>query len=513
MSAASHPRREDLPLWLRPATLAFVVLALTMARLWAGANAGLSEDEAYYRLWGLDPAWGYFDHPPMVGWWVAAGQWIVGDTALGTRLIGILAAALGSAAIWRTACVLYSARAAGWAVLFFNATFLIGIGSLITTPDAPSVLFWGLTIWALAELLRSENANWWLAVGLFAGLGLISKYSVLFLGVGIIAWLVWVPSMRRAFATWQLWAGGLIAVVICLPVIWWNAGHEWASFIKQFGRAVPHGWTTRYIFEFIGAELGLLNPFVAVPALVGFACAAKRTALKREPVVSLLLLTTLPFLAYLTLHAFHARVQANWPAPLFPAAVLVAGAMAAGVDNPKSRVGKLLRLCRNGAVPIGIALSLAFYVHAVTPFSGSLARKDPSFQTRGWSEIASELTALSRRSGAQWVATSSYGMTGQLSFALRDAGLPVVQLTERIRYAMAEEPDADLLREPALYVAVARRDASGKLTDRFADITPLKVLERRVRGVLLEEIRVYRLDGATTSPLDPLDPLFPVFAN
>lgn len=511
MSDASYQQQADaLPVWLRPGFLVLFVLALTSARLWAGANAGLSEDEAYYRLWGLDPAWGYFDHPPMVGWWVAAGQWIAGDTALGTRLVGILAAALGSAAIWRTAAVLYNPRAAGWAVLFFNATFLIGIGSLITTPDAPSVLFWGLTIWALAELLHSENANWWLAVGLFAGLGLVSKYSVLFLGVGIIVWLLWVPTMRRAFATWQLWAGGLIAVVICLPVISWNADHEWASFVKQFGRAVPHGWTLKYVFEFIGAEIGLLNPLIAVLAIVGFACAAKRTAFKREQVAGLLLLTTLPFLAYLTLHAFHSRVQANWPAPIFPAAILVAAAMAAGVDNPRSRVGKVLRLCRNGAVPLGIVLSLAFYVHAVSPLTGSLARKDPSFQTRGWPEIAAALKTAAAENDARWIGTGAYGMTGQLSFALRDAQLPVIQLTERIRYAMADAPGADLLQHTALYVSVARRDASGRFKDRFAAITPLKVLKRQVRGVTLEEIRVYRLDAATRSPLDPL---FPVFAN
>lgn len=510
MAEAATGKTESLPVYLRPAFLAVFVLALTAVRLTAGGLADLSEDEAYYRLWGLHPAWGYFDHPPMVGWWVAFGQWIAGDTALGVRLVGILSAALGSAAIWRTGALFYGRRAAGWAVLFFNATVLIGIGNLITTPDAPSVLFWGLTIWALAELLQSENPTWWLAVGLFAGLGLISKYSVLFLGVGIVLWLLWVPAMRRAFATWQLWAGGIIAVIVCLPVIWWNAGHEWASFVKQFGRAVPHGWTTRFVLEFIGAEIGLLNPLVALPALVGFACALKRTALRREPVPSLLVLTTLPFLLYLTVHAFHARVQANWPAPLFPAAVLLAGLMAAGVDAPRSVVGKVLKGARALAVPLGVALSLLFYAHAVVPFSGAAARKDPSFQIRGWQQIAAELRALAQNNGAQWIATTSYGMSGQLAFALRSYRLPVIQLNERIRHVMAPEPDEALLRQPALYVSVARRDASASLAGRFADVTPVAVLERKVRGVVLEEIRVYRLDGATASPLDPV---FPVFAK
>ncbi len=74
MSGRDPQDTKPLPLWLRPGPLVLFVLALTLARLLAGGLSGLSEDEAYYRLWGLNPAWGYFDHPPMVGWWVALGH-------------------------------------------------------------------------------------------------------------------------------------------------------------------------------------------------------------------------------------------------------------------------------------------------------------------------------------------------------------------------------------------------------------------------------------------------------
>ena len=32
----------------------------------------LTEDEAYYRLWSARLQMGYFDHPPMIAWWIAA---------------------------------------------------------------------------------------------------------------------------------------------------------------------------------------------------------------------------------------------------------------------------------------------------------------------------------------------------------------------------------------------------------------------------------------------------------
>ncbi len=494
--------QRPLQWWLKPAALIVFVLALTAIRIWAGGHAWLSEDEAYYRLWGLNPAAGYYDHPPMIGWWIAAGQALVGDTALGVRLFGILATALGSLALWRTGVLLHGRCAAGWAVLFFNATILIGIGSLIATPDTPSVLFWGLTIWALAEWLDRGNANWFLAVGLFAGLGLVSKYSVLFLGAGIILWLLVSPRARRAFATWQLWAGGILAMLVTAPVIWWNATHDWASFVKQFGRAVPHQWTGRFIGEFIGAELGLLNPAIALIALVGIGIAVKRTVMNREEAWSLLLCSSLPFFFYLLFHSLHARVQANWPAPLFPALVLMAAFVAADAEGREGLLTKLWRGLSKFGVPLGVAVSLVIYVHAVSPLTGSLARKDPTFQLRGWQEIASELGDMAQREGAAWVATSAYGMTGQLAFALEQAGsdLAVYQLDERIRYAMAPAPDPAIVALPALYVAVARRDHADTLRARFARVERIGEIARMVRGVRLETLRVYRLVGPRGGP-------------
>ncbi|WP_037546561.1 glycosyltransferase family 39 protein [Stappia stellulata] len=503
MPHVSRDAGTDVPVWLRPATLALVVLALTLVKLVVAANSGLAEDEAYYRLWGLNPSAGYYDHPPMVGWWVAAGLWIAGDNALGIRLLPVLSALAGSAALWRTGYLLFGARAAGWAVLFFNASLLIGIGSLLATPDAPSVFFWGLTVWALAELHAGRNPNWWLAVGLFAGLGLASKYSVLFLGAGIVLWLVLVPDARRWWSSWQLWAGGVLALAIVAPVVLWNADHQWASFVKQFGRAVPDGWSTKYIFEFLGAVIGLLNPLVAVLAGVGLARAVSG-ARRGDAGFGLMIWTCVPFFFYLLLHSLHSRVQGNWPAPLFPALALLAGVV---VADPPAAFRRGIGLLAKGAVVLGIAVSLVVYVHAVQPLTGSLARKDPTFQTRGWGEIREEVKTLAEDEGAAWIATYGYGLNAQLAFNLSGI-LPVEQLTERIRYVMQPSLGAETLERPALFIVEARRDPGAEaLGERFGEATRVAVLTRRVKGVALEELVVYRVAAARGDPRDPVYPL------
>jgi 4-amino-4-deoxy-L-arabinose transferase-like glycosyltransferase len=176
--------------WLpaRPLLAASVLLALLRGVV--AANIDLSDDEAYYRLWALAPALSYLDHPPMVAWLIAAGRHIAGDTPLGIRLAAVLTSLLGPLLLWRTVAILFGAELARRAVLMALAMPLLTVGGIIITPDMPSVLFWGLVAWALAELSVSGAANWWLAVGLFAGFGLLSKYTNLFVGAGILIWLV-----------------------------------------------------------------------------------------------------------------------------------------------------------------------------------------------------------------------------------------------------------------------------------------------------------------------------------
>lgn len=489
--------RRDLPFYLRPAFLCLFVLALTALKLWSAANAWFVEDEAYYRLWGQFPALSYYDHPPMIGWWAWAGQQLVGDTFLGTRLIVVLASALGSLALWRTAALLFDRRVAGWAVLFLNASILVGVGGILATPDAPSVLFWGLALWALAELHRSDNANWWLAVGLFAGLGLLSKYSVLFLGAGIVLWLVWAKDARRWFFTWQLWTGGILALLLFVPVLYWNHLHDWASFYKQFGRAGRGDWTSKYVFELIGALLGLVNPLIAIPALLG-AVRLGGKALRRDGAAALIILTVLPFLAYLVFHSLHARVQANWPAPLFPAFAIMAAVF---VAHPNGWDAWWRRVSIAG-IALGVAVAVVIQIHAVTPFTGTLARKDPTFQLRGWPEIGEEIRSIADRTGAAFIETTGYGLNAQLAYLFKDE-LPVIQLNERIRYAMTPPPDPALLGKKGLYVTLARRDRIDRLRQIYGDVPKIASLTRSVDGTFLEHIVVYEVPGLPNMPFLP----------
>ncbi len=500
MRGAVEPRDAGL---YAPGAVVLILALLTLARVAAASFAGLTEDEAYYRLWALAPAASYYDHPPMVGWWIAAGRWLAGDDALGVRLLGIWSALLGSLALWRTAFLLSdNATTAGRATLWLNATPLIGIGAVLMTPDAPSTLFWGLTLWAMVELSRSGRAGWWAAVGLFAGLGLLSKYTGLFLGAGLVLWLLASREGRRWLMTPWPWLACLLALALFMPVILWNHAHDWVSFHKQFGRAAASGWYLRYLPEFLGAELGLLNPLM-VPFVVIGCWVAGHQARRGDAAVGLLLATSLPFLAYLLFHTLHARAQANWAAPLYPAAALLAALAAERLEPRPGWVAGFLSGLGRFVAPVGIGVGLLALVHAVAPIGGPVVKADPTKQIRGWDVLAEEIARKADAVGAKWIATDSYGTTGELAFHLRNE-LPVLQLDERIRYLHLPVPDAALLAEPALVVVLERRDDPADLARRFASVTPLGTLDRPDGHA---RYTLYRV--AEPKPGGPLDPVTP----
>ena len=471
-----------------------LVLLLAGLRLLAAGLAGLTEDEAYYRLWALNPEWGYLDHPPMVAWWIWAGLQIFGDNALGLRAPAIVAGVLGTLVLWRTAFVLTgSVRTANRAALWLQATFLIGIGGLLMTPDAPVVLFWGLALWAVVEWRARSDARWFLAVGLFAGLGLLSKYSMLFFGAGLVLWLAVERSRWSAFASPYLWVGGAIAIVLATPVVIWNANHEWVSFAKQFGRAAADEFTFRYIGEFFGGVALLLNPFITLYML---RCASRVVRLNHAFALGLILLTSAPFLLYLFYHMFHDRVQANWPAPLFPGFVLMAA-----IAAETALRGRFWPRFRLWVAPVGIGLSLVLMVHAVSPLSVALGRKDPILRTTaGWEELAHRVQSTADSLGegnVQFIATTSYVLTAEFAFHLRDqTAPPVTPLLEPERYLNgALTPLQDTSPEhlkTGLYVVLERRDGHD-LDQWFREATLIGTVPRLARNHVLEQYNIYRV--------------------
>ena len=195
----------------RVSIVAFIFLIVF--RFFAGAVLPVYyHDEIYYWLWSRHLAAGYYDHPPALAFVIRAGTALFGETAFGVRCMAIAAVSAASLCVWRTAALLLGRREDGVrAALFFNLMLMPTISAIPLFPDAPELACCAGFMWALAELAAGGLGWWWLIAGAFAGLGLLSKYTMFFFGAGAVVWLLLVKDARTWLKTVWPWSGGLLA--------------------------------------------------------------------------------------------------------------------------------------------------------------------------------------------------------------------------------------------------------------------------------------------------------------
>ena len=448
-----------------------LLAVLTAVRLLVAGTAPLSPDEAYYWVWSraLEP--GYLDHPPMVALWIRAGTALAGQGAFGIRLLGPLAAALGSVLLARAAEDLFPGRRLGIpAAALLNATLLMAAGAVTMTPDTPLLFFWTAALWAVARLHATGRPAWWLAVGLSAGGALDSKYTAAVLVLGLAVWLAATPEGRRWLRTPWPWAGAAVAGLCFAPVLWWNAGHGWASFAKQGGRAGD--WrpaeALRHVGELVAGQIGLGTPLVAVLCAVGVWTAARRFRQGAAP--ALLAALTVPGAAVFLQHALGDRVQANWPAILFPAACIAAAAYAPRFWRP--------------AAALGFVIGLLVYLQAATAILPLPRALDPTLiRLGGWDALAREVNATH----PAFIAADTYGLAAILAH-----DLPGPVIGAEPRWALFDLRPASTSLKSGVLIRSQRRAG---LPDPapWLDMTPLGTVQRSRDGIVAEAYDLFRV--------------------
>ena len=480
------------------------ILALVGMRLAAAWFTPITFDEAYYWMWSKHLAGGYYDHPPMVAVVIRLGTMIAGDTEFGVRLVSILLALPMSWAIYQAAAILFgSRRVAASSAILLNITLMAAVGTMIVTPDAPLLVASSLLLFALAKVLQTGRGVWWLAVGAAAGCALLSKYTALFFGPAILIWLIAVPKLRHWLISPWLYLGGLVALLLFAPVILWNADHHWVSFIKQMGRARIEDFRPVYIAELIPTQIAFATPLIWILGTMGLYALFRRRAgaLPARALVSTMFWI---IVAYFVWHSLHARVEANWFAPVYPA-FAIAAAVAAHLVQWRPRWQRLADFCRRWAAPSGIVLFVALVVQADTGLLSGY-RRDATVRSIGigWRETAAAIEAARARAGATCVLASDYGTTGWLAFHL-PKGTCVAQQSQRIRWVNMPEPDAAQLAGPLLYVREVL-PVEMPWDGAFASVEKVGEVERRRGPLVVETYALYLLRGPKGEVFDRTPP-------
>jgi hypothetical protein len=494
------------------AVLALIAVLTAMRVVYAGVIE-LRTDEAYYWTWSRENVLSFLDHPPMIAWFIRFGTAIFGDTNFGARFAGLLAMLVTQlllADIVRR--VTHDFRAVILAVLMPEAAVYYGLLMAKVAPDVALIPFAVAMVWALVRLVESDDARWWLAAGVFAGLALLSKLTAVMLLPAVLAFMLIPDWRRRWLASPYPWAAGGIALALFSPVLIWNAQHDWASFRFQSVRAVAtHELSLRTVGDFFGLQFFLVGPILLPVVLSAVSLTAWRAVRRRDAVAILLSACVIVPFGYFLWKSLTLRIGDTWSMFLWPigfAAAAINIAMLPREGWPAWMIRSTIAWAKL-AVASGIVLVVGTFLYSVASPWNFFGKADPIGGEAGYEPVAGRAREEMQKIGATWIATTDYRTYAMLRWYFKDS-VPVVQINERGRFLGFRDPCMNLIKgHTGLYVAREPDQTNPVWAATTAVRTPLDRVERSWRGMVMDTYVLEKLTGWTPELSPPPDsPLY-----
>ena len=384
----------------------------------------LSVDEAHYMLYADKLDWSYFDHPPLVGWI----QWPLVAMGAPDAVIRLIPQVL-----WLLSCLLARAialslylvvpgwsrpaqrQAAGlWAVALILLAPLMHVLAVGLLPDTLLMLITLALMWVVLRLSHTPALRLWVALGLLLGMAGLSKYTAILPALAIIIILLMRYRLRLLLQPGP-WIALIIASVMVTPVFYWNARHDWISFIYQINHGTGGSWQFRRLLAFIGIQLVAYGPLLIMGAIL-----AARHIWQRKAVFagSLLLFFLIPFLVTAYLSGGGGSLP-HWTGPAWLAITpFAANALARyWLDGHHALIKAFARA---QAIMCILAFSLLFFIGI--PGVGqdhSLGKKNPIADLWGWDIAGNQARSLAEKLHIGSISVKNWTLASRMTWYSR----------------------------------------------------------------------------------------------
>lgn len=337
----------------------FYLLWLTI-NLLQSAETELFDDEAYYWLYAQFPAWGYFDHPPMISWLITAGYALF-QNEFGVRFFIVL---MNLGTLWLIEGLLDKKDS----FLFYAiccSIAIVQIGGIIAVPDLPLLFFTALFFCTYKRYEKERSVSLAIVLGLVIALMLYSKYH------GVLIVLFTLLSNLSLFKRKEIYITGIVTILFFLPHLYWQYIKDFPSVQFHLFERNASVYNFSYTTDYIAGQLILAGPVIGW--LLLWAAFNPKPLNTIERALKYLMVG---FYAFFLLSSFKGRVEANWTVPAIIGVIVLAHQYLSG-SRLSSWVYKTL--------PITLLLVLAVRIYMMLDIQPkNWARKDEFHGNKDW---------------------------------------------------------------------------------------------------------------------------------
>lgn len=309
-------------------------------------------DEVYYWTYALYPDWSHFDHPPMVGWVIQLFSLnLLLDSEFFIRLASVVFMTANTYIIFRIGKEIKDARTGLYAALLYTASiYAFVITGIFIMPDTPLMLFWLLAAWMAIKYLKvkvpepsvpepvegstdsktvlrnldklsTQQPKFLLLFGLFAGLAMLSKYSGVFLWIGMMLYILFFN--RKQLKNPYLYLALLISAICCIPILYWNIQNNFISFSFHGARVGGNKLNFSSFGTEIAGEFFYNNPVNFILAIIAVIASFKKRLHLDRHVPRLVLCIALPMILVFLYFSLTRPTLPHWNAPAYVLLILL----------------------------------------------------------------------------------------------------------------------------------------------------------------------------------------------
>ena len=270
MSTHTNAEAASVPVWLlrRLCMVAVVyVLAWTLLPAWLGSSLPLDVVESL--SWGQEWQWGYYKHPPLAPSVLHVFYEVFG--VFGPYLLSQLCIALTLWAVWRTGLRLLDAQRALIGTVLTMGVAYYNFPAIEFNHNIAQMPLWAGLGYAWVVAMQTGTLRAWLLLGVLAGAGLLTKYSVAVLLLAMGLYMLASRAGRAQLRRTGPWCAVALMLLILAPHGWWLQAAQWLPFVYASERSMAAGGSPHVqalVFPF--TQLAAHAPMLVVLAVVAW---------------------------------------------------------------------------------------------------------------------------------------------------------------------------------------------------------------------------------------------------